>query len=374
MAEEIKALESNKTWDLTILPPNKNAIGCKWVYRVKFNADGTIARMTTMRVLLVVAAIKQWHLHQLDLGFTRGKSDSSLFIKKNPSAFIDLLIYVDDVILASDSLDQINSVKQFLHDSFTIKDLGELKYIMGLEIARSSKFITLSQQKYALDILQDSGFSGCKPATFPMESNLKLSATDSSPSLNDPASYRRLIGRLLYLTITRPDIAYSVQVLSQFMAHPSLIHFRAAERILRYMKATPGQGILLSASSCLHLKAYSNSDWGGCLDTRRSVTVFIGDSLISWKLKKQATVSRSSTESEYRALATTTCEIQWLIYLLADLHVQHSQAALLYTDSKPASEIASNPVHHERTKHIQLDCHLLVNTQLPTFYISRDTK
>jgi len=120
--------------------------------------------------------------------------------------------------------------------------------------------------------------------------------------------------------------------------------------------------LLLKADSTFHLKAYSDSDWGGCIDIRRSVTgylVFLGDSLISWKSKKQPTVSRSSAEAEYRALATTSCELQWLVYLLADFHIQHSQLALLYTDSKPASEIASNPVHHERTKHIQLDCHLI---------------
>ncbi|XP_042952178.1 uncharacterized mitochondrial protein AtMg00810-like [Carya illinoinensis] len=294
----------------------------------------------------------------IQFGFSQGKSDSSLFIKQTANSFMVLLIYVDDVILASDSLEQIAIVKKYLHDSFTIKDLGELKYFLGIEVARSKKGISLCQRKYALDILQDSGLSASKPVAFPMESNLKLSAHDSSPLLTDPAAYRRLVGRLLYLTITRPDLAYSVQALSQFMASPTTCHLQIAHRVLRYIKATPGQGIFLAANSQLHLKGYSDSDWGGCLDTRRSITrfaIFIGDSLISWKSKKQPTVSRSSAESEYRALASTTCELQWLVYLLADLNVQHSEAALLYMDSKPAAAIASNPVQHERTKHIQLD-------------------
>lgn len=125
-----------------------------------------------------------------------------------------LLIFVDDVIIASNNLDDIAAIKKFLHDSFTIKDLGELKYFLGIEVARSAKGITLCQPKYALDILEDSGFSGCKHVAFPMEFTLKLSAADSSPSLSNPESYRRLVGHFLYLTITRPDLSYSVQALS----------------------------------------------------------------------------------------------------------------------------------------------------------------
>ncbi|KAL3565808.1 hypothetical protein D5086_033854 [Populus alba] len=375
--------------------------------------------MTTVRVFLTIAAVNNWHLHQLDVDnaflhgdlheevymqlppgystphdhrvcklkksiyglkqasrqwfsklstslllfrFIQAKSDSSLFISKTTDTFIAVLIYVDDVIITSNTLTTINQVKQFLRTTFLIKDLGNLKYFLGIEVARSVKGIVLFQRKYALDILADTGFSGAKPAKFPMESTLKLSANDASPSLSDPASYHRLIGRLLYLTITRPDFSYAIQTLSQFMSNPHTIHLQAAERVLRYLKATPGQGIFLKADSTFHLKAYSDSDWGGCIDTRRSVTgflVFLGDSLISWKSKKQPIVSRSSAEAEYRALATTSCELQWLIYLLNDFHIPHSKPALLYTDNKPASEIASNPVHHECTKHIQLDCHLI---------------
>jgi len=185
-------------------------------------------------------------------------------------------------------------------------------------------------------VLADSGFSGAKPVSFLMESILKLTAHDNSPSLSDPSSYRRLIGRLLYLTITWPDLSYIVQALNQFMSNPRIMHLQTAERVLWYLKATPGQGLFLKVDSDLYLKAYSDSDWAGCIDTRRSVTgfsVFLMDFLIPWKSKKQPTVSRSLAEAKYRALATTTCELQWLIYLLANFHVPHSQAALLYIDS-----------------------------------------
>jgi len=220
----------------------------------------------------------------LSFGFLQEKSNSSLSIRKTTTNFIAVLIYVDDVIITSDTLTAINQVKQFLRTTFPIKDLGKLKYFLSIEVARSKTDIVLCQRKYALDILTDSGFSGAKPVSFLMESTLKLSAYDISPTMSDPTSYCHLIGRLLYLTITRPDLSYVIQTLSQFMSNPHTTHLQAAKKVLHYLKATLGQDLLLKADSTFHLKAYSDSDWGGCVDTRRSVTgylVFLRDSLIS---------------------------------------------------------------------------------------------
>jgi hypothetical protein len=147
----------------------------------------------------------------LHFGFSQAKSDSSLFIRQTSTNFMALLIYDDDVIIAFNDLAKIATVKRFLHASFTIKDLGKLKYFLGIEVARSAKGIVLCQRKYASDVLEDNGFSDSKPISFPIESTLKLTANDSSPLLSDHVSYRRLIGRLFYLTITQPDLSYAVQ-------------------------------------------------------------------------------------------------------------------------------------------------------------------
>lgn len=447
MKKELDALEKNQTWQVTDLPKGKRPIGCKWIYKIKYNSDGTIERykarlvakgftqqagidyldtfspvvkMTTIRCFLAIASIKQWFLHQLDInnaflhgdlheevymtlplgyshssshkvcrltkslyglkqasrqwfsklttaliayGFVQSLADYSLFTKasSDPSDFVALLVYVDDILIGSCNNEIIQNIKTFLHDQFCIKDLGDAKYFLGLEVARSKKGISICQRKYTLDILADTGYLECKPSHTPMDYSKKLSQHDPM-KLASVDTYRRLIGRLIYLTNTRPDISFAVNKLSQYMSNPGQSHLQAAYRVLRYLKTSPGQGLFFPSDSSLQLQAFCDSDWASCIDSRRSVTgycVFLGNSLISWKSKKQTTISRSSTEAEYRALAVTACELQWIRFLLKDFSVNHSSAALIFCDNRSAIHIAENPIFHERTKHIEIDCHLV---------------
>ncbi|XP_027368167.1 uncharacterized protein LOC113874146 [Abrus precatorius] len=261
-------------------------------------------------------ASRKWYEKLSDLlisfSYKQSHANHSLFIKHDGDKFTALLIYVDDIVLTGNFAAEMAQIKYVLHSNFRVKDLGALKYFLGLEINHFADGMYVSQRKYCLKLLADSGMLGCKPCSMPMDSSLWLCQNDSSDLLDEPLSYMRLVGRLIYLTTTCPDIVCATQQLSQFMAHPTKSHLSATRRVLRYLKGFPSKGLQFKRDTLIHLIGFSNADWGTCVDTRRSSTgycFFIGNSLVSWKTKKQSTVSRSSSEAEYRALATSTCEL-----------------------------------------------------------------
>ncbi|XP_026450770.1 uncharacterized protein LOC113350882 [Papaver somniferum] len=274
---------------------------------------------------------------------------------------LNVLVYVDDLIVAGNNLVELHNFKTYLGQCFKMKDLGKLKYFLGLEVARSKQGFYIFQRKYALDIIIETGLLGAKPAEFPMETNHQLALAKGNV-FDDVEKYRRLVGHLIYLSVTRPDLSYSLHILSQFMQQPRMEHWEAALRVVRYLKKSPGQGILSCSDSGLNLKGWFDSDWVSCPLTRRSLTrwfVLLGFSPISWKTKKQHTISHSSAEAEYRSMAAVTCELKWLKQLLGDLGVHHTHGMNLFCDSQSALCIAQNPVFHERTEHIEVDCHLV---------------
>ncbi|KAH7538135.1 hypothetical protein FEM48_Zijuj03G0166900 [Ziziphus jujuba var. spinosa] len=260
-------------------------------------------------------------LEENGYGFLQSYSDYSLFTYTKGNIQINVLVYVDDLIISGNDSAALKTFKAYLSDCFKMKDLGALKYFLGIEVARSSAGLFLCQRKYTLDIVSEAGLLGAKPCGFPIEQNHRLGLVNGE-LLSNPESYRRLVGRLIYLAVTHPDLAYSVHILSQFMQEPRIEHWEAALRVVRYLKGTLNQGILLRADSDLSLHGWCDSDWAACPVTRRSLSgwlVFLGHSPISWKTKKQHTVSRSSAEAEYRAMAAVTCELKWLKGLLLSL-------------------------------------------------------
>ncbi|XP_019089143.1 PREDICTED: uncharacterized protein LOC109127963 [Camelina sativa] len=336
MVSEVDALELNNTMSIVDLPPGKKALGNKWVYKIKYNTDGSIERYKARLVVLGNRQVAGWEVHQMDVhnAFLHGDLEEevymqlpmgfhySLFTMTRGDVDLRVLVYVDDIIICGNHLPSLTQFKEYLSRCFHMKDLGKLKYFLGIEVARSTEGIFLSQRKYLLDIVAESGLQAAMPSKLPMDQNHKL-GLDSSPLLSDPMRYRRLVGRLIYLKA----------------------HWDAALQVVRYLKGSIGHGILLRADTDLTLTAYCDADWGGCP--------------ISWKTQKQKAVSRSSAEAEYRSMADALKEIIWLRQLLEDFGFPQHAPTRLFCDNKAALHIAANPIFHERTKHIERDCHFV---------------
>uniref|UniRef100_A0A2N9FH94 Reverse transcriptase Ty1/copia-type domain-containing protein n=1 Tax=Fagus sylvatica TaxID=28930 RepID=A0A2N9FH94_FAGSY len=345
MTEELQALEKIHTWDLVDLPRGKSAIGCKWVYKIKTKSDGTIerykarlvakgyaqeygtdyeetfapvARITSVRSLLTIAAIHQWPLFQMDVknAFLNGDFTEEVYMQE-PPAILCISLASPPVFMIQHCL-SADLIRQFLHQQFEMKDLGRLGYFLGLEISSDSTGYYLSQAKYASDLLSRAGLTDTKVVSTALEMNARLTPLDGTP-LSDATLY--------------------------------LIH------ILRYIKGM-FHGLHFSAHSTLDLCAYSDADWvGDSIDYRSTngFCFFLGDS-ISYFLA-QYIVSCSSTKAEYRALVDTTSELLALRWLLEDMGLTHSSPIVIHCDNRSAIQIAHNDVFHERTKHIEIDCH-----------------
>ncbi|XP_028098528.1 uncharacterized protein LOC114298197 [Camellia sinensis] len=415
MSEEYNALLAQGTWSLVPLPSSKSAIGCKWVFRIKRNSDGSIARykarlvakgflqqegidytetfspvakQPTIRILLCVALHYNWPLKQLDIsnaflhgtleeevymtqppgflsaahphhvcllkkaiyglkqaprawystfstfllsqGFVNSHCDNSLFIQRTASTITILLVYVDDILVTGNNSSHITSLIAHMHTVFAMKELGNISYFLGVSIKDCGDSYFLSQHKYASNILLKAGMANCKPCHSPSSVKPSLSS-DSHIPFRQPELYRSIVGALQYLTITRPDLSLSVNQACQHMHAPTVRHFASVKRLLRFIQGTLTHGLTFSPSS-FDLQAFSDSNWAGDVLDRRSTSgycVYLGSNLISWSAKKQPTVSRSSTEAEYRSLAHTTAELTWLQMLLRELQLPSSVAPIL---------------------------------------------
>ncbi|XP_023756892.2 uncharacterized mitochondrial protein AtMg00810-like [Lactuca sativa] len=305
------------------------------------------------------------YMHQppgfLRLVIRTKKSDNSLFIYQKHHETTYLLLYVDDIVLTTSYTTLKTWLLSALKREFDITDLDPLSYFLRIAVTRTKNTMFLSQCKYVEEILECANMEACKPVTTPVDTNSKLSLHDGDP-VADPSLYRSLAGALQYLTFTHPDISYAVQQICLFMHAPKISHFSALKRIIRYIKGTPDHGLTLLSSPSTQLVSYIDADWGSCPDTRRSTSgycIFLGDNLISWSAKCQATLSRSSAEAEYRGVANVVTEVYWLHNLLLELHAPLKRSAIVYCDNVYAVYLSGNPVQHQRTKHIEMDIHFL---------------
>ncbi|KAG8501579.1 hypothetical protein CXB51_003840 [Gossypium anomalum] len=442
---EFDALLANSTWVLCPLPSGRKAIGCKWLFKIKKNPDGTISRRkarlvakgcsqvpgcdfketfspvvkpVTIRLILSVAVTKGWHIRQVDVnnaflngdltddvfmhqppgyeqfgpngerlvcqltkalyglrqaprawfdklkqflvsaGFTVSKSDASLFVRLSSDHTVYVLVYVDDIVITGSSVDEINCFVQMLHNQFALKDMGELHYFLGIEVSKSSSgSIHLCQRKYIRELLTRSSMANARSVHTPMITSSQLSKDEGEP-LADPTEYRSIAGALQYIVLTRPNIAYAVNRVCQFMHAPTTLHMVALKHILRYLSGTLSHGLVFCKSDRLSLVGYADANWGLDFDDRRSTTgyfVYYGDNPISWCSKKQQVVSRSTAEAEYQSLAAAASDVTWLVSLLTELNLSSVDLPTVWCDNSSAVAVAANPVLHSKFKHVELD-------------------
>jgi histone deacetylase 1/2 len=275
-----------------------------------------------------------------------------------------VLIYVDDILITGSSSQLISDLISKLNTHFALKQLGLVDYFLGIEVHHlPSGALLLNQRKYIRDLLCKTDMDNANPIGSPMASSCRLSKFGSD-MLPDPTLYRSTVGALQYATLTRPDIAFSVNKVCQFMAQPLESHWKAVKRILRYLKGTLSHGLLLMPSPTslpFSLRAYSDADWATDQDDRRSTSgscIYFGPNLISWGSKKQPLVARSSTEAECRSMANTTTDLLWIQSLLRELRIPFHTPTLL-CDNLSAVSLSHNPVLHAKTKHIELDIHFV---------------
>jgi hypothetical protein len=450
MKEEIHMIEKNHTWELVDRPADKNIIGVKWIFRTKLNADSSInkfkarlvvkgyaqvygvdysdtfapvARMDTIRLLLAVAAHKNWKVFQMDVksaflngdlqeeiyveqpagfvvqgeedkvymlkkalyglkqaprawygriddyltgfGFQKSLSESTLYVKKIDDDVLIVSLYVDDLLVTGSNLQQIERFKQDMMQAFEMSDLGLMSFFLGMEIKQSRGVIFIGQEKYAKEILKKFQMENCKPTATPMNQKDKFSKEDGTARVNEE-KYRSLIGCLLYLTATRPDILYATNLLSRFMHCPSELHMRAAKRILRYIKGTCSFGVKFMQCKTLKLHGFSDSDWGGFIDDMKSTSGFcfnLGSTIFSWSSKKQSIVAQSTAEAEFIAATAAVNQALWLQKLLRDLHMEEEEATEISVDNQAAIAISNNPVFHGKTKHFNIKLYFIREVQ-----------
>jgi len=296
----------------------------------------------------------------VEKGYKRGGVDKTLFIKHFKTGMIIAQIYVDDIVFGSTSQGKVDEFVSQMTKEFEMSMVGELSYFLGLQVKQLKEGIFITQAKYAKNLVKRFGLEGSKHMTTPMGTNIKLTKDEEGVSV-DPTLYRSMIGSLLYLTASRPDICFSVGVCARYQANPKETHLAAVKRIIRYISGTADYGIWYTKDSNPNLAGYSDADWAGNADDRKSTTggcFYMGSNLVSWYSKKQNSISLSTAEAEYIAAGSCCTQLLWMKQMLEDYGVEQ-EVLTVYCDNTSAINISKNPVQHSRTKHIDIRYHFI---------------
>ncbi|KAL3634075.1 hypothetical protein CASFOL_021129 [Castilleja foliolosa] len=330
-----------------------------------FEKDGNLVCKLNKALYGLKQASRAWYMKVKStlssLGFKNSKADCSLFFFNQNGIQIFILIYVDDILVTGNNDRLIHKLVEKLQGHFSIKDLGQIHHFLGIEVTKSCEGFHLCQREYIKKLLWKAKMLNASKCSTPMITSSHLSRYVGNP-VQDAAEYRSIVGALHYVTITRPEICFAVNKVSQFMSNPLEPHWKAVKRILRYLAGTDHYGLNFHKPAHMNITGFSDSDWASDIDDRRSISghcVYIGGNLVSWSSKKQNCVSRSSTEAEYRSLAQVVSEVSWIRYLLDELSVSQTRVPHIWIDNQSAIYLSSNPILHARTKHIELDFHFI---------------
>ena len=303
--------------------------------------------------------------HLMSIGFVKSLSESTLYVKHTGNNILIVSLYVDDLLVTGDDTRLVEQFKQEMMQAFEMTDLGLMTYFLGIEIKQSDNEVFISQKKYAKEILRKFQMEECKAVSTPMNQKEKLSKEDGDDKV-DEGYYRSMIGCLMYLTATRPDILFAISLLSRFMHCASETHLVAARRILRYVKGTVDYGVKYESCQNFKLCGFSDSDWAGSIDDMKSTSGYcfsIGSGVFSWCTKKQETVAQSPAEAEFIAATAAVNQVLWLKKILCDLHLQQNHKIEVFIDNQAAIAISNDPVCHGKTKHFNIKLYFLREMQ-----------
>ncbi|GJX03267.1 retrovirus-related pol polyprotein from transposon TNT 1-94 [Tanacetum coccineum] len=364
MQEKVHEFERLQVWELVSCPYKVMLIKLKWIYKVKTNEFGEVLKN---KERLVAQGFRQEEGIDFEESFTPVARieaicvvDPTLFIRKAGNDLLLVQIYVDDIIFASTNTAMCNEFANLMTTKFKMSMMGQMSFFLGLQISQSPRGIFLNQSKYAYEIIKKYGLLTSDSVDTPMVEKNKLDE-DLQGTPVDATLYRGMIGSLMYLTSSRPDLIYAVCLCAWYQAKPTEKHLNAVKRIFRYLKGTINMGLWYLKDTDMSLTAYSDVDHAGCQEHRRSTlgsAQFLGDKLVRWSTKKQKSTAISSTEAECIALSGCCAQILWMRSQLTYYGFQFNNIPL-YCDNKSAIALCCNNVQHSRAKHIDVRYHFI---------------